>query len=69
MLKNHKICCVLFYDNSRYDELANLAYNSFISFHKNEVDTIFITPYNIPEYPITTYIDYPEINGIKKYIL
>ena len=68
MLKNHNTCCVLFYDNVKYDELANLAYNSFVNFHKNEVDTIFITPYNIQEYPITTYTNYPEVNGIKKYI-
>ena len=24
MLKNHNTCCVLFYDNTKYDELANL---------------------------------------------
>ena len=48
MLKNHNTCCVLFYDNTKYDELANLAYNSFVNFHKNEVDTKFITPSGKP---------------------
>jgi hypothetical protein len=68
MQKNHNVCCVLFYDNTRYNELSKLAYNSFIKFHKDEVDVYLITPENIESYPITTYVDFPNVNGIKKYI-
>lgn len=68
MQRNHKTCCVLFYDNTKYDEIAKLAYDSFVTFHKDEVDVHFITPYNIQDYPITVYAKYPEVNGIKKYI-
>lgn len=68
MQKNNDICCVIFYDNIKYDELAKLAHDSFLNFHKNEVDIHFITPYNIDTYQIKNYTEYPKIIGIEKYI-
>ena len=68
MQRKNNTCCVIFYDDIKYDEMAKLTYDSFSSFHKDEVDIHFITPYNINSYPIEVYSEYPNIIGIKKYI-
>lgn len=45
-----KTACVVYYTDSRYDELIKNVKNSFLSFHKNECDFYQIDPSNQEEF-------------------
>lgn len=60
--------CVIFYDNEKYDKLAKCAAESFLYFHKEEVDLYVINHRNINNIESSQYFGKMPA-GILKYII